>query len=93
VEVGSGFIDSVIWGDIHVAQMEPGMSNLIWGYDNSDDGGLLDVLAPKPQFCHDVLDFRGALRFTLYSSSVYLCYDVCSRMVSDRDVGRFRAVS
>ncbi|MDR3562031.1 MAG: hypothetical protein P4N59_11435 [Negativicutes bacterium] len=45
---------AITWGDIHVAELDPGIAELNWG-----DGGILDTLRPHNQFFHDVLHFRG----------------------------------
>lgn len=47
-------VEAIVWGDIHVAQMEPWVADLNWL-----PGGMLDTLRPKYQFFHDVLDFRA----------------------------------
>lgn len=47
-------VEAITWADIHVAQLEPLVKQLAWG-----EGGMLDVLRPKTQFFHDVLDFRA----------------------------------
>ena len=46
--------EALVWGDIHVRQLEREIRTLQWG-----DGGILDVLRPKEQVAHDVLDFRS----------------------------------
>lgn len=46
--------EALVWGDIHVRQLEPAMHRLAWG-----EGGILDALRPKRQVLHDVLDFRS----------------------------------
>lgn len=46
--------EALVWGDIHVRQMETAMCALAWG-----DGGILDTLRPRRQVFHDVLDFRS----------------------------------
>lgn len=45
---------AINWGDIHVAQMDPGLTELMWG-----EGGMIDVLLPDYQFMHDLVDFRS----------------------------------
>ena len=44
-------IEGVVWGDIHVAQLDPKVNKTCWG-----KGGMLDVLKPKHQFFHDLFD-------------------------------------
>lgn len=39
-------------GDVHVAQIDPVVREAIWG-----ENGIVDVLQPRHQFLHDVLDF------------------------------------
>lgn len=47
-------IEAAIWGDVHVAQLEPEMVELIWG-----EKGLARILKPRYQMMHDVLDFES----------------------------------
>jgi len=47
-------IEGICWGDIHEYQLELIIKNACWG-----EGGILDVLRPKYQFFHDLLDFRS----------------------------------
>lgn len=47
-------VESITWGDIHVAQLDRRVADLGW-----DEGGILDSLRPRHQFLHDVLDFRA----------------------------------
>lgn len=53
VEEGT-WIDSIIWGDVHEQIMQKGIKELCWGF-----AGILDTLAPKRQFVHDLLNFTG----------------------------------
>jgi hypothetical protein len=46
---------ALVWGDIHVRQISPGMSAIGWG-----SGGILATLRPRAQVMHDLLDFRAA---------------------------------
>lgn len=46
--------EAIVWGDIHVRQLEDKMRNLCWG-----KGGILDTLRPKCQVMHDLVDFRS----------------------------------
>ena len=41
-------------GDIHVRQLEDVVKKSIWG-----DGGLIDIIKPKYDFYHDILDFES----------------------------------
>jgi hypothetical protein len=47
-------VEAINWGDIHVDEMSPMVSELAWG-----EGGMLDTLRPKFQFMHDVVTFMG----------------------------------
>lgn len=46
--------EAIVWGDIHVDQLEPHMFDLAWGEE-----GIAATLSPKLQVFHDVLDFRS----------------------------------
>jgi hypothetical protein len=48
------WIDSIVWGDIHVQCLEPGITGMVWGRN-----GVLEELKPRRQFIHDLLDFRS----------------------------------
>lgn len=41
-------------GDVHVRVLDPIVKELIWG-----EGGMVDVLRPRVQLLHDVIDFRS----------------------------------
>ena len=45
---------AINWGDVHVAALEDEMARSAWGPQ-----GMLDMLHPRYQFMHDVLDFRA----------------------------------
>lgn len=47
-------IAGATWGDIHVAEADKSIFDMIWG-----KGGIIDELKPQYQFLHDVLHFRG----------------------------------
>jgi hypothetical protein len=47
-------LEAVGWGDIHVGTVSRETMDMQWG-----EGGMIDVLRPKYQFMHDVLDFRS----------------------------------
>lgn len=51
-------VEAITWGDIHVGTIEPWMEQLCWGRDNAGPS-MIDVLRPRYQFMHDVLDFRA----------------------------------
>ena len=44
----------ITWGDIHEFHLEHAIREALWGI-----GGMLDVLKPKHQIFHDLLDFRS----------------------------------
>lgn len=48
-------VEAVSWGDIHVAQMDDAVYAASWGAET----GMIDVLRPKHQFMHDLLDFQA----------------------------------
>ena len=54
-------VEAITWGDIHVAEADPGIHELAWSADLNGPGwaSMLDVLQPRYQFLHDVLHFRG----------------------------------
>ena len=53
--VSSGHrVDSIVWGDIHHATIDPVLENASWG-----SGGLMETLKPRNQFFHDLLDFKA----------------------------------
>ena len=47
-------VEAINWGDIHAIQTSPQVDRLAWG-----EGGIFEVLGPKYQFMHDLLDFRA----------------------------------
>lgn len=52
--VGEG-IDSITWGDIHEAEMEPWVRELGW----TGHPSMLDTLRPKRQIMHDIFSMRS----------------------------------
>ena len=46
-------VEAVTWGDVHVEVLDEKAANCAWG-----PGGVVDVLQPRVQVMHDVLDFR-----------------------------------
>jgi hypothetical protein len=48
-------IEAITWGDIHVARLDKTNAKLAW----FGRGSMIDVLKPKYQFMHDILDFRA----------------------------------
>jgi len=63
----SARVEGLVWGDVHVAQLEAGMRDLCWGTGDGAarpghlrvGGSIIDTLRPKVQFMHDVLDFES----------------------------------
>lgn len=47
-------VETITWGDIHVAEIDQDVAALCWG-----EGGIADTLRPCYQMMHDVLDFRA----------------------------------
>lgn len=47
-------IEAISWGDVHVRVLDPTVRELAWGR-----GGMLDVLRPRHQLLHDLIDFRS----------------------------------
>lgn len=48
------FVDSILWGDIHAAEMDLDVRNVNWGAR-----GLVDQLAPRRQFMADIFSMRS----------------------------------
>ena len=46
-------VESIVWGDIHHSDLDPEVAKANWG-----KGTLSDILKPKNQFFHDLLDFK-----------------------------------
>jgi hypothetical protein len=46
--------EAVVWGDVHVAQIDKVVARLAWG-----KGGMLDTLRPRMQFFHDLFDMHA----------------------------------
>jgi len=54
-KVTSGhLVEAINWGDLHVDVMDPMVQKTNWG-----TGGIIDVLKPRYQLCHDTLDFHS----------------------------------
>jgi len=51
---GGHRVKAITFGDVHAAQVDPGVAKLGWG-----DGGMIDVLRPEEVHLHDLLDFRA----------------------------------
>lgn len=46
-------VDAIVWGDIHLEDLDPEVKKANWG-----EGSLSDILKPRHQFFHDLLDFK-----------------------------------
>ena len=52
-EVTTGHrVEAINWGDVHLEVVDKGIKEMNWG-----KGGMIDILKPKFQFMHDVVDF------------------------------------
>lgn len=47
-------VDAIVWGDIHSEDIDPVVRKISW----EDPDCLIDVLRPRYQFFHDLLDFK-----------------------------------
>jgi len=47
-------VEAIVMGDVHVANIDKTVAASTWG-----EGGMVDVLRPKYQFIHDVLDMHA----------------------------------
>lgn len=58
-------VEAITWGDIHREKIDPVVARACWGLDTEKDviedtrGTMLDVLQPRHQFFHDLLDFES----------------------------------
>lgn len=57
-------IESIVWGDIHTAQLNAEHARRSFGYDvkahtRTSSSSMLDALQPRYQCVHDVLDFKA----------------------------------
>jgi hypothetical protein len=50
-------VDTVVWGDIHARVIDPAVAEANW----RAGGGVLDVLRPAVQVCHDLFDFSSGI--------------------------------
>lgn len=53
-KVEQSTVEAINWGDVHAAQVDADVSEMAWG-----EGGMIDVLRPRFQFMHDLVDFRA----------------------------------
>jgi hypothetical protein len=57
-------IEAITWGDIHREKIDPVVARAGWGFDVESEqivsvDNMLDILRPRHQFFHDLLDFQG----------------------------------
>lgn len=57
-------VEAINWGDIHKPKLDPEVAMAAWGLDLEADAvrpgaGMIDVLRPRYQFFHDLLDFTA----------------------------------
>jgi hypothetical protein len=63
-KVKEGFrVEAITWGDVHTSMLDKKVALGAWGIDEAEftqetENCMLEDLAPKYQFFHDVLDFR-----------------------------------
>lgn len=55
-------VEAITWGDVHREKIDPVVAQACWGIDVKTDtvepgDTMLDVLRPRHQFFHDLLDF------------------------------------
>lgn len=55
-------VEAITWGDIHREKIDPEVARAAWGFDVDADTcagaeSMLDILKPRYQFFHDLLDF------------------------------------
>jgi hypothetical protein len=57
-------VEEITWGDIHREQIDPIVAMACWGFDvetesTVSDDNMLDVLRPRHQAFHDLMDFQA----------------------------------
>jgi hypothetical protein len=57
-------VEAITWGDIHREKLDPVVARACWGINLEseavvDGDNMLDVLRPRHQFFHDLLDFEA----------------------------------
>lgn len=70
-------VEAITWGDIHVARCLERIVQQYWG-----DRGVVDILRPKYQFMHDVLDFRAR---NVHTIGKKLAFDALSAYYEGHD--------
>lgn len=76
--ISEGEVEAIVWGDIHVATIDPEIKELAWG-----PGGMLDTLRPRYQLMHDMLDFRSR---NVHNIKRNLCHDAFREYMRGIDV-------
>jgi hypothetical protein len=56
-----GYVEDICWGDIHSDKLDPVVANVSFG---QDENSMLEVLRPKSQHVHDLLDFSARSHHT-----------------------------
>lgn len=59
--VDGGFVEDICWGDIHAGKLDKKTAHISFGLDPNS---MLEVLRPKSQHVHDLLDFSGRSHHT-----------------------------
>ena len=63
VVTGGHRVECITWGDIHREKIDPAIALACWGLDVETDTivapGMIDVLRPRHQIMHDLLDFEA----------------------------------
>lgn len=53
-------VEAIVWGDAHVRRADPVVTALAWGRTLPEEpNSMIDVLRPKYQVFHDLVDFRS----------------------------------
>lgn len=68
-------VEAITFGDVHVANMNAEVAEATWG-----EGGMVDVLKPRFQFVHDVLDMYARSHHTIKDP-----YKMFKRFVEQKD--------
>lgn len=71
--LGGCDVAAINWGDIHAEKLDKVVASASWGHA---DGSMLDVLRPRYQFVHDVLDFEARNHHTINDPYVRFLHHV-----------------
>ena len=80
-------VEALSWGDVHTDMLEDEQRDLAWG-----KGGIMDLLRPRHQFLHDVLDFRSRNHWDLKNPHRMFEKHVQGRESVRDEVARVRAL-